>query len=632
MIKIPVECGVAHIIQNSSELPDISQYKEVYLDVETNSFNPKEGGLLPYNGHRIAGIAISGDDNPDAFYIPICHQHNQWNLRRESIIKWLQTLTATRWINHNIKFDAHFLAQEEFIFDGEMVDTLTLAKCHDSDRQGHGLKELGRDWLGLQTQEQTRVDAFLKGARTKNFADVPGDILGEYACSDVLMNRFLFQFLIKNRPEELAGIWNTEIKLTSVLFDMERKGMRINKIQVKKEIIVSLKKLIDLSTKIQLITGREFVDSQAHLFDVLVNQFSFPILAYSEDTGAPSFDGATLEMYSIHPEIICDETKKTLNQLIMEYREEAHFKGLFLDAYNELSDANGYLHPSYNQVVRTGRMSCRNPNSQQLNKRAKALILPDPGKSFLSADASQIEFRIMVHYINDAEAIAAYTNDPTTDFHQWVANICRIQRKQAKNINFAIGYGAGKKKVTSMLRNDPSIMKEIGEQIDVLLREGKITESDRTRVYAELCENRANEIYHEYHQRLPGIRRMSNTAATKCRIRGWVFNAFGRRRHLPAKFAHRAFNSVVQGCAMDYIKDRMIDLSHRFNQRMRELDLFLLINVHDELVFHGPTEIVEDPTVQKWVLDQLQIQPIPFRVPFHWKMGHSKENWAKVEE
>ena len=80
------------------------------------------------------------------------------------------------------------------------------------------------------------------------------------------------------------------------------------------------------------------------------------------------------------------------------------------------------MHPDYNQTVRTGRMSCRRPNAQQLSKEAKELILPFDNQHFVSFDESQVEFRLIVHYIQDSKAIEAFNENPDTDFHHTALN------------------------------------------------------------------------------------------------------------------------------------------------------------------------------------------------------------------
>ena len=57
----------------------------------------------------------------------------------------------------------------------------------------------------------------------------------------------------------------------------------------------------------------------------------------------------------------------------------------------------------------------------------RGLFLPEEGQLWASADYAQQEPRLIVHYASLARctgaevAVAAYNNDPTTDYHRFVA-------------------------------------------------------------------------------------------------------------------------------------------------------------------------------------------------------------------
>lgn len=644
-IEVHSTLGRTHVLQNASELPDPSRMREIYMDFETTHFgnigertgNDRNMAVRPYSGDRICGAAFTWDDNPDAFYVPMRHTTEQWNLPLDSVRSWLKDAVTRpeRWINHNVKFDAHFAAQDEAVFDCELLDTMVMAKMIHSDRWSHDLKPLMREWLDLETETQDEVTSWLKGAKSHDYARVPADILGRYAGDDVLAARKLRHFCEEKLPEAVRNVWNTEVALTPVLWDVEHRGFRVDKQQLRFELMNSLRLMIKASERIEELTDREFTNSSACIHDILCVQFGLPVLAYTKKTptgggGGPSFDKGALALYSIHPQVTSRPEVSEVVQLISSYRAESTFKGLFLESFLERADENDRVHSSYNQVIRTGRMSCKAPNSQQLNKRAKALVLPDPGFMFLDADASQIEFRITVHYIQDQDAIDAYRNDPDTDFHQWVAELCHIERSPAKNVNFAMDFGAGKRKVMSMLRNDPSIMAEIGKLVQDMFESGEIPESAMNRKYHALVTERAAQIYEEYHEKLPGIRRTSDEAQRIAKITGFVFNAFGRRRHLDKRGSRKAFNSIIQSTAMDFIKDRIVAIAPRYNLWTRDKGLEILANVHDSILFQAPTEVVQDPAVRARVKEILETQTQEFAVPFMWKTNYSEKSWAEA--
>ena len=81
---------------------------------------------------------------------------------------------------------------------------------------------------------------------------------------------------------------------------------------------------------------------------------------------------------------------------------------------------------------------------------------------------------------------------------------------------------------------------------------------------------------------------------------------------------------------MDYIKDRMVAISPRFNKWTCDHDIRLVANVHDELLFVGPQETMLDPTVQSHIMDVLEVRTVPIRVPLTWDGGWSMKDWREA--
>ncbi len=598
-----------------------------------------EGGLYPYLGDRAAMWSIAFDDDGPALAIPI-RMRNSPNLPLESVLRWQRDILnhATEWVNHNVKFDAHFAAADDVLFPPtcRLVDTLVQAKLIDSDRLGHKLKMLMRDWCGWDTASQDRVKAFLDGykipgsrKKAQDYALVPSDILGYYACDDVLGNRALYRHCNKVMPEQVVPTWQMEQQLTPVLWDMEYLGLRTNEQELKIARAKSLHKQIAMATRINEITGTEFADSSTYSYSLLIGKWGLPVLARDPESGNPTFKSEVLLQYLGHPEVVIDPLKVEVIKMMLRLREEETFCSLFVDVFLENRDKRGFVHPFYNQLVRTGRMSCEKPNAQQFDENAKRLVLTDgPDFCFLDSDASQIEFRVIVHYIKDERAITAYNEDPRTDFHTWVAGLCQIKRKPAKNINFAQAFGAGKKKIVGMLAADEDIIAAVNAVVNKEIECGSLPDAKRLERFKALCWDRGEDVYTKYHAALPSLKPTSEKAAAICRARGFIFNIYGRRRHLPSKAAHVAFNTLCQGTAMDLIKRRMIATAPRYNPELAADGITLRANVHDAVIHHGNREALEK--WRPWILERLEAPEPLLRVPIRWESEIKEERWAKL--
>jgi DNA polymerase-1 len=654
MIKLP---NGAMLLEHAHELPDWRDCRDLFLDIESKRIykahiiedddgeETDHSGLYPFGGDRIAGIAAVPDDHPTPVYIAVRHTPMfSPNIPEENVRRWLDDHVGMRakpkrWSNHNILIDVAFVEHEGVTVNVDLDDTLTRAKMYDSDRIGHGLKSVVPAWGGPPMSEEHRIKAYLKSIKSKSYADVPCDLMGHYATDDVLGNRWLTRFLDAKMPD-MRNIPRNEQLLTPVLYDMEREGLLINRKECKRALAEGYRDLLLLGTEIGMIAGREFTNSAACLYDILTNRFGLPVLVTKwekdeetkkyVDTGRATYSKDALGIYARHPLVLADENLVELVDLILKYRKVQQMVSLFYEPFLKLADEREYIHPTYNQLVRTGRMSCKRPNAQQQTKKSKRLIKPGPGRCFISCDYSQIEFRLIVHYIEDVNAIRAYQEDPWTDFHQWVADMIGIGRKPAKTLNFGMGYGAGQKKVTSELSKNEDIIADVGEEINAMVLEGKLDPSKRSEMFNILCEERARAAYNTYHETLPGIKKTSREAGAFAKSHGYVRNLLGRIRHLPPERAHIAFNTVVQGSAMDFIKEAMIRLAPRYNKRMRDWDIKIVANVHDEVLFNAPVELMLNEEVHSYILENLEMTSVPLLVPLKSGLGVSDRDWAEA--
>ncbi len=259
--------------------------------------------------------------------------------------------------------------------------------------------------------------------------------------------------------------------------------------------------------------------------------------------------------------------------VIMEFREVSKLKSSFVDNLLAAVGPDGRLHTTFDQLgAATGRFSSSKPNLQNIPVRSEAGLLvrkcftAREGFRLLSADYSQIDLRVLAHLSGDANLKEAFGNGE--DIHlRTAAEIFRCapqlvtpeMRRAAKAINFGIVYG----KTAQGLSQDLGISR------------------------AEA----ANYIKH-YFEACPGVKDWSERTVAEARKNGWVSTFTGRRRVLPELtasnqhlrgFAERAaVNTPVQGGSSDVIKKAMIGL---FRELRGSGDVFMLLQVHDELVF-----------------------------------------------
>lgn len=613
-------------VQTADELPPVpSCIHELYLDFETSSNDRTKKSLNPWDvAHcTVIGAAVTWDDHPIAYFVP----------RHLLLTGWLLDImqVSESWCNHNVKYDVHVASNDLGIeWSGPLIDTLALAKVYDADRYykgGYALDVLSKQLLGRDIDRYHRamlpyLPKKPESKRNYDYGRIPLDLLSEYACEDAQTVRLLRRWLSQNTPEDCQWVIDNEIRLTSSLVDMERRGLRNDPLQVK------VQKARDM-----IIMDRVYTELKAELgyhvnpmsrddcHDLLINRFGFPVVYNDKQKKRaeqglmpnPSFDKNILKQYSRMGHQYAkfsDVVKK-----ILAYRTSSQLVSLFWDPWLLLSDDDGIFHSSYNANVRSGRLSCSLPNAQQLSPIAKRHILARPGRKLLCWDYSQLEYRWMIHYLQNKAGMKAFNDDPWVDYHQWVADtLCGgIPRKQAKTMNFRIGFGGGKKGVVAALSIEPTIIEKTGGDPVLVKLEGE-------------------RVFNLYHRNLPELKQHSRMAEAAAKQLGYVRTLYGRRLHLPERFARKGFNRVVQSTAADNAKEAANDASPTHNATLRDLDVYLVAQVHDEFVYDVPDDprIIELASAE--ITRCLEAPSKRCRVPIKASRGPAgADNWYEAK-
>jgi DNA polymerase-1 len=308
------------------------------------------------------------------------------------------------------------------------------------------------------------------------------------------------------------------------------------------------------------------IASPRQLAEVLFTRLGLPVVRKTK-TGA-STDEEVLTALAPHHEIPA---------LLLAHRQLAKLRNTYVDVLPGLVGADGRIHTTVNQAVTaTGRLSSSNPNLQNIpvrsewGNRIRKAFVPAPGWTFLSADYSQIELRILAHLSGDQALTDAFRRGE--DIHARTAaaifgvppeGVDKEMRRVAKTVNFGVIYGM----------SPFGLSRELG------------VDQKQARAWID-------GYFEAYH----GVRRYLDDLVARARRDGYVTTLFGRRRRLrelqsskPAlvQFAERAaLNTPIQGTAADLIKKAMIELHRRL--AAEKFQTRLLVQIHDELLLEVP--------------------------------------------
>ncbi len=542
--------------------PQFSETETVAIDLET--YDPHlmtcGPGWATGRGH-IVGVGVATDDWQG--YLPIRHQGGG-NLDEGIVLRWLTNLlssTKRQVIFHNALYDVGWLRREGIIVKGKILDTIVAAPLINENRFSYSLDNLGAAYCDEKKDESLLQDAALAfGINPKSeMYKLHAKYVGPYGEQDAALTLKLWNKLkLEIAEQELEKILEMESKLVPLLLEMRWRGVRVDE---EKAEVVS-KQLSTEEQKIQVEIKRKYGSdvnlwANASLESIFEkNKLWFP----RTEKGMASFQKDWLEGH-----------EHELPQLIVRARKLNKARTTFIDKMIMNHAFNGRIHaeahPMRNDRGGTvsGRFSYSNPNLQQVPARdpeignlIRSLFIPEEGCQWGVFDYSQQEPRLTVHYASQMnltgakEAVELYTED-AADFHQIVADMANIPRKQAKMINLGLSYGMGKEK----------LIRELG-----------------------LDDTQAEKLFQQYHAKVPFIRALQDQCARVAMERGYIKTFAGRRcrfdlwegryeRNLPLplkeakekygddlkrSYTYKALNRLIQGSAADMTKLAMIGL------------------------------------------------------------------------
>jgi DNA polymerase I-like protein with 3'-5' exonuclease and polymerase domains len=229
----------------------------------------------------------------------------------------------------------------------------------------------------------------------------------------------------------------------------------------------------------------------------------------------------------------------------------------WITAVDKDSRVHGFVIP--NGTI-TGRMSHRKPNmaqvpsaSSEYGKECRACWIVKDGYKLLGVDASGLELRMLAHYMDNKE----YTNEVTEgDIHTTNQKLAGLKsRDKAKTFIYALCYGAGDQKLSTILGGNTK---------------------DARRIREHFLDN------------LPSFKKLKNRVG-KAAKRGYLKGIDGRKIFIRNDYA--ALNSLLQGGGAIVMKRALVMLQALI--KLQTLDAKFVANIHDEWQLEVREDIVD---------------------------------------
>ncbi len=536
----------------------------VAFDTETTGLDTKVAKMVGFS------FCISREK---AYYVPVGHSYLgvEAQVSLPDALSALAKLLTFNVVGQNLKFDLSLLYNQ---YDFEPIipfaDTMILAWLSNPG------SKIGLDTLAKQyfKYEMKPFKEMVK--KGEDFSAVAIADATFYAAEDAWMT-FLLYGAIKKKMELsslthlLKEAKNVEYPFMTVLMRMERLGIKIDpsKLQTLQKTLSD--DLAGLTQEIYALADSEFNIKSTQQLGVILFQTLGLKGGKKTKTGYSTNESVLTSLKDEH-EII---------PKILEYREYQKILSTYVTPLLKLAqaDENSRIYTSFGQTgTATGRLSSRDPNLQNIPVRSKLgrsvreAFVAKEGYKLVSIDYSQIELRLLAHFSQDAALLDAFKNG--VDIHLATSTIlfgeeqAKEKRNFAKSVNFGLLYGMGPKKLSD----------ELG-----------------------ISSGEAKEIITNYFASFPTVKSFLEGIQERVKIDGYVETILKRRRIFDyesangmqkAAFMRESVNTVFQGSAADLIKLSMNQIDSMI--REEELDAFMLLQIHDELIFEVKEEKVEE--------------------------------------
>ena len=561
-------------------LQEIVNQPRLAVDTEYNKNRP-------WDQTRIMGVSLCWEYGGtfQSYYLPFRHVFGGLNFGEVNLpIEWLKTLgeaigredLLTDW--WNAKGDMKQFRKDGIEIKGPIRDGMVFS--HMVCEWGtHRLKVFSDQVFGTDSSfEQKKLKEIEKSIGS--WEQIPPVVMGKYAEKDAILTwRCVDHLLPLLKKQELDHLIDDQMGTLRALLDIEYRGLKIRRSVAQKLSQQAEARLEVLRAELgydcmtdQLI--RRLYSSPPEGLGFVPVEFGKPSKSFPK--GKPSTGRSVLARYS-HPEI----------PIVLETRSLVKANSTWFRGFLDVADKDDRVHTDFWQHgTVTSRLTSRRPNLHQLprmkeeeveqgvtQKLVKTMLDVTDGYELWEADYSQQEFRLAGVYGQEESILEAYRSG--SDMHQLTAELMRIERQDAKMVNFLTIYGGGPNKLKDAL--------------GITFREAK-------------------EFLDEFWIKYPKLARFVEAASNAAATRGWVKYWNGIKRH--PRFVsehHKMANSIIQGgCA------QMMFRSMR-NIHQAQLPSHMVSQVHDSIWVEVPKDDVETQLKQikyhmeDWTLEQFDL-------------------------
>jgi DNA polymerase-1 len=561
------------------------------LDLETTGLNPRKNKVISIalgTADRVSVIDVRG------FYAATEEEQGQW---KEALQRLLHRDDIT-WAGHNLKFDWSFLAVHFGVRLRKVYDTILVERLlHSKKGKDRGFFRLDTvaQRYGLEVSKEARNWFVDLDQRPEEWQAVLPAEQVTYIEQDIRIPHKLLAHQQKAiEAVDLGRVTALENGALPTIAAMEIKGVAVDVERWKGILHIQRTRHTELTALLKQVLGDALADQEesqdeGRLFTVRPERPDIKLTSADQlmkalqALGIPVYgtsQGALEEVRGVH---------EVISQLL-EWKKIQKSLSAFGESFLKRVQDDGRIHATFDQLgADSGRMSCREPNLQQMPKpkdddtNIRSCFVAPQGHKLLVADLSNIELRILAEASQDQTMLRFFAEGK--DLHAETARMMfklgdaltadEIKgmkapggykyRDAAKTINFGLAYGMG----PGRLANRLGIEVEAARQL--------------------------MQAYFATYKGVDGYLKRTGRAGVKD---GYAVTLAGRRRTFerdllsnPAKrggVERAAKNHPIQGTNADILKRALALLFERLPKNVH-----VVLTVHDEIVLETPIDTLE---------------------------------------
>lgn len=568
-IKAMVEKNLGYLRDKYTVISDIDtlhNYISACIDNNVISIDTETTGLDPMLD-KIVGICIYTPNQKPA-YVPVNHISYVTGARcsnqlteKECKAEFDRIAEAKiDIIMFNAKFDIRVMRNQIGVYLTCTWDCLLGARLLNENEPTNRLKELHKKYVMGGKGDAFSFDALFKGI---TFDKVPIDVGYLYAAHDAEITYELYDFqkpyltadneiCINSSLQDVAWVFkNIEMPCIESCCDMEDNGIEFD-FEVQKKLSEKYNKLL---TEKQALCYTLLENYQDDIDKYIVKhpncKLSNPInLSSPAQLAVLIYDVMQIEpVDKKSPRGTGEDILKKIGTkfclALVEYKKVSKLVSAFVDSLSDYVNPNdGRIHCNLNQYgADTGRMSCSNPNLQQIpshTKDIRHMFKATGGYVLMSSDFSQQEpktLAAMCAKAGDSQLLDTFLagkdlyseiasksfNVPYEDCREFrldgtVNPEGKERRTQAKSILLGILYGRGEKSIADQLK---------------------------------VSEKKAHEIKSSVFKAFPAISKFEQDSKDMAYELGYVTTVCGRKRRLPDYSLPEYEFNYINGVAPD---------------------------------------------------------------------------------